>query len=337
MSITAKELARILKLSESAVSLALNNKPGVSTATRHRVIESAKEHGYDFSRLSPAESASALGTIQFVIFKRNGAVVTDTPFFSQISEGVSAACKEERYYMNIQYLYESDDTPSLLDNWKRAGVKGLILLGTEMKKQDMTPFLRNHIPFVLLDNYFDDLEVNSVLINNRRGAFLAAETLIRTYRTQPGYLKSSYSINNFEERADGFFRAIRQRGMSASRTVIHMLTPSIEGSYADMKQMLAQREPLARCYFADNDLIAAGAIRAMKEAGIRIPEDTAVIGFDDMPFCTVMEPSLSTIRVPKHYMGKMAVTRLVELIRTPDTEPVKIEINTSLIKRKSQG
>ena len=77
--------------------------------------------------------------------------------------------------------------------------------------------------------------------------------------------------------------------------------------------------------------------KTMKEAGIRIPEDTAVIGFDDMPFCTVMEPSLSTIRVPKHYMGKMAVTRLVELIRTPDTEPVKIEINTSLIKRKSQG
>lgn len=335
MSITAKELARILHLSESAVSLALNNRPGVSTATRRRVIEAAKEHGYDFSRLAPAEPYSFQGTIQFVIFKRNGAVVTDTPFFSQISEGISETCKKEHYYMNIQYLYENDDVLSLLDTWKRTGIKGLILLGTEMKKQDITPFLRNHIPFVLLDNYFDDCEINSVLINNRQGAFLATEALIRKYRVQPGYLKSSYPINNFEERTDGFFRAIRQRGMSTSRTMIHPLTPSMEGAYADMKQLLEQKEPLARCYFADNDLIAAGAIRAMREADIRIPEDVAVIGFDDMPFCNVMEPALSTIRVPKYYMGKMAVQRLAELIRNPESEPVKIEVSTSLISRKS--
>lgn len=335
MSITSKELAGILHLSESAVSLALNNKPGVSTATRCRVIEAAREHGYDFSRLAPAEPFFVQGTIQFVIFKRNGAVVTDTPFFSQISEGISETCKKERYYMNIQYLYENDDVFSFLDNWKRTGIKGLILLGTEMKKQDIIPFVESHIPFILLDNYFDDFEINSVLINNRRGAFLAAEALIRKYRTQPGYLKSAYPINNFEERADGFFRAIRQRGMSPSRTIIHPLTPSMEGAYADMKQHLDPKEPLARCYFADNDLIAAGAIRAMKEAGIRIPENVAVIAFDDMPFCTVMEPALSTIRVPKYYMGEMAVQRLAELIRHPESEPVKIEINTSLVRRKS--
>ena len=102
-----------------------------------------------------------------------------------------------------------------------------------------------------------------------------------------------------------------------------------------MKELLARGEPLANCYFADNDLIAVGALRAFREAGYRIPQDIAIVGFDNMPVCTYIEPALTTIHVPKEYMGQMAVRRLHELISHSDSQPIKIEISTTLQKRKS--
>lgn len=335
MTITAKELAKKLGLSESAISLALNCKPGVSTATRKRVLAAAEEYGYDLSRVKPEESMHRQGTIYFVIFKKHGAVVTDTPFFSQLSEGVDLACKELPYYLNIQYLYDSENIPMLLSDWKRNGCVGIVLLGTEMQQNDLTVFLQASIPIVLLDNYFEEIKINSVSINNVQGAFMATNYLIRCRKSQPGYLHSSYSINNFEERADGFYKSIRRNGMSSSRSVVHRLSPSVDGAYADMKELLMQNEMLANCYFADNDLIAAGALRAFKEAGYKVPQDIAIVGFDNMPICTYIEPTLSTIHVPKQYMGQMAVRRLHEIIERGDNAPIKIEIATTLKSRET--
>ena len=335
MAVTAKELAKKLNISESAVSLALNNKAGVSTATRKKVFELAKEMGYDFTRLNPEEHSPEKGSINFIIYKKNDAVVTDTPFFSQISEGISRACKKAHYFLNIHYVYDNDPVNILLDNWKKAGIKGLILLGTEMEKSDLNPFLMSGIPCVLLDNYFEKIEIDSILINNVQGAFAATELLIKTYKTQPGYLHSSYFINNFDERADGFYKAIRKSGMSTSRSIVHRLTPSVEGAYADMKELLANHEPLARCYFADNDLIAVGAMKCLKEAGYEIPKDIAIIGFDDLPLCTYIDPPLSTIHVPKQYMGQTAVERLAVLIEGKESLPLKIEVSTKLVRRRT--
>jgi LacI family transcriptional regulator len=352
MSITAKELARQLNLSEAAISMALHNKPGVSTATRKRIIAAAQEQGYDFSRITPSEeTVSQNGTIHFVIYRKNGAVVPnsptrrnnapyvgsirDVPFFSQLSEGIDSGCKLCGYRLNISYLYEGDDISGQLSEWKRNAIKGILLLGTEMERADLAPFLSCGLPFVLVDNYFEELALNCVMINNIQGAFLATEYLIRHRHSQPGYLHSSYSITGFEERSDGFFKAIRKNGLSTSHSVIHSLTPSAEGAYADMKELLASGETISDCYFADNDQIAAGAMRAFQENGYRIPQDISIVGFDDMPLCTYVNPPLTTIHVPKQYMGEMAVKRLAEIIANPSASPVKIEIATSLLKRKS--
>ena len=108
MGITAKELARKLNLSAAAVSMALNHKPGVSTATRQLVLDAAEKYGYDFSRI--AEKHTTSGAIYFVIYKKHGTVVADTPFFSQVSEGISQGCKKNDYRLKISYIYEDEDT-----------------------------------------------------------------------------------------------------------------------------------------------------------------------------------------------------------------------------------
>lgn len=334
MAVTAKELARKLGLSEAAVSMALNNKPGVSTATRQRVLKAAKESGYDFAKKQISPQLKK-GTVCFAIYKKCGAVVSDTPFFSSLSEGISLKCKQENYDFQIRYLYEEDDIQGQVYQLRMANYAGIILLATEMTLISLSYFSEVKTPIVILDSYFETLDYNCVLINNVQGAYLATSHLIRHCKSQPGYLRSGYSISNFEERADGFYKAIRTNGMSATKSIVHRLTPSEEGAYADMKALLRSGEELANCYFADNDHIAIGAMRALVEAGFRIPEDIAIVGFDDLPLCEYFSPPLTTIHVPKQFMGETAAKRIVEIIEGNDGMPVKIEIATILKKRKS--
>ena len=102
-----------------------------------------------------------------------------------------------------------------------------------------------------------------------------------------------------------------------------------------MKRVLASGEKPVDCYFADNDLIAFGAMMALKEAGYRIPEDVAVVGFDDIPACEYMNPPLSTVVVPKLFMGETAAMRVIQLIEGANTQPLKIEVSTKLVRRRS--
>lgn len=334
MSITAKELARILNVSQAAVSIALNNKAGISTSTRKRIIQAAEEYGYDFSRKISSGRAFK-GQICFVIYKKCGAVVADTPFFSELTNSISISCKKAHYDMIIRYLYEDEFLGEQIVQLKSSDFAGMILLATEMDQSSLKAFSEIKVPILILDSYFEASDYDCVLINNIKGAYQATSHLISKRKTQPGYLRSSYSIGNFEERADGFYKAIRANGMSTSKSIVHRLSPSQEGAYADMQAMIEYGEPLADCYFADNDHIAIGAIKAFTQAGIRVPEDIAVVGFDDLPECAYMSPPLTTINVPVTTMGEKAVERLVEMVERKDDVPLKIEISTSLKKRRS--
>ena len=334
MKITAKVLAQELGLSESAVSLALNNKKGVSSKTRKRVLDAARELGYEFADRG-IPSSRKKGSICFLVYKKSGAVVGETAFFSALTDGVNLGCRKEHYDCVVRYLYEDDDLEDQIYSVKTAQFSGIILLATEMDAVTMRLFSSLTTPIVLLDSYCENLEYNYILINNVQGASIATSHLIKRRRTQPGYLRSSYPISNFEQRADGFYKAVRAAGMSASHSPVLYLTPSQEGAYADMKRLLDSGVKPAGSYFADNDLIAIGAIQALEEHGYRIPEDVAIVGFDDIPICSYLNPPLSTVSVPKLLLGETAVFRLVQLIEQKEELPLKIEVCTKLIKRKS--
>lgn len=335
MKITAKELAAKLNLSPAAVSIALNGRQGVSTKTRKRVLEAAEQYGYDFTRISEKKRAS--GTVYFCIYKKHGAVVGDTPFFTQVSDGIAAGCKKAEFRMKISYLYEDSELDREIAEIQFSDCVGMILLGTEMTPEDYTHFSHLPFPVILLDTSMEGVACDCVLMDNVLGAFQAVSHLIKRTRSQPGYLHSFYPISNFNERQDGFYKALRTHGMSSSGSVVHRLPPSMDGAYTDMLELLKAGTPTAPAYFADNDWIAIGAMKAFKKMGYRIPEDVAVIGFDDIPFCTVIEPSLTTIRVPKQSMGEVAVSRLMTRLEQPGTPLEKIRLGTELIRRRSVG
>ncbi len=122
--------------------------------------------------------------------------------------------------------------------------------------------------------------------------------------------------------------------MSTSQSLVLRLPPSQAGAYADMKELLKTEKPV-KCYFADNDLIAIGAIQALKEAGYRIPEDVSIVGFDDIASAEYVSPPLTTMEVPKAYLGEAAVERIIQMMDGRSPQPLKVEVFTRLIRRKS--
>ena len=333
MSISAKELAEILNLSPATVSMVLNNKPGISEKTRKIVLDAAADHGYQSSKKQLQKSTNS--TIQFVIYKKYGTVVTDTPFFSQVTEGINYQCSRNGYHLQITYLYDNQDKNEQIDELKKSSCDGILLLGTEMTVNDLKLFQSLKVPYVILDSYFDDINCDSILINNVQGAYLATEYLIANGHKEIGYLRSNTRISNFSEREDGYYKSLRHNNIPTSHPYVVNITPTTEQAYTDLIDYLNTNPAFPTAYFADNDIIAAAAIRAFKEFNIKVPEQISIIGFDDMPICQFTDPTLTTMYVPKQRLGALAVDRLLNRIDETNMDYIKIELAVQLIERDS--
>jgi DNA-binding LacI/PurR family transcriptional regulator len=334
MAAKIKDIANALNVSASTVSLVLNNKPGVGTDTRERVLNYVNANGLNINTRKNLLNNKSIG---FIIYKKHGKVVSDTPFFSQVIEGIEAEARKNGYNLSITYVNAAEKGAGLMRYLKQNSPEGVILLATEMEQKDLQEFERMNIPFVFLDNSFADEHVDSVFIGNERASCEAVSYLIETGHHDVGYLHSAVHINNFDSRQKGYCLALMKHGIPAKEEDVFLLDSTIEGAYEDMRRILAGGRKIPAALFADNDIIAVGAMKAIKEFGLRIPEDISVIGFDDMPYCELADPPLSTVRVSKQYMGRLAVRRLVEKIESHESKAdyVKIEVGTQLVLRKS--
>ncbi len=333
MPISAKELAEKLNLSPATVSMVLNNKPGISEQTRKTVMDAAAAYGYQSSKKQLMKNLNK--TIQFVIYKKYGTVVSDTPFFSQVTEGINYECSRNGYHLQITYLYDNEDKVKQIEDLKRTSCDGILLLGTEMTPKDYSFFQNFKTPLIILDSYFDDINCDAVLINNVQGAYLATEYLAARGHIKIGYLRSNTRISNFEEREDGYYKSLRRNNIPTGHPYVVNITPTTEQAFLDICNYLEANPALPTAYFADNDIIAAAAIRAFKEYHIKVPEQVSIIGFDDMPICQFTDPTLTTMYVPKQRLGALAVARLMDRMNGTDTENIKIELAVQLIERES--
>jgi len=335
MKLKAKDIAKKLSISPTAVSFVLNNKPGVSEETRRKVLKVTKQMGYNTNILSKS-ALTHNRNIHFIIYKKHGLVISDTPFFSALMEGINREARSLGYNLVVTYIDENkDNLMKMLHIIKRTSPDGIMLLATEMTKKDLKPFKKLNIPLLLLDSYFESENLDTVIINNIEGVYKATCYLAELGHIDIGYLHSSVWINNFDQRMAGFKKAINHEGLKLNKNYIFCLESTINGSYKNMLKILENKPQLPTALFADNDIIAFGAIKAIKEFGIRIPQDISVVGFDNMPFCEMIEPPLTTVMVYKQRMGMIALKRLVERIDETPVETIRIEVNTTLIKRKS--
>jgi LacI family transcriptional regulator len=329
MIVTAKEIARKFGVSAATVSMVLNNRPGISEDTRKKILAFARKMGYE-KQIRPSRAQPR--NLNLVIYKKHGDVVSDTPFFSELTQGIDLETRKSGYNLVISYFYESQDHAGQLRAIADSSSLGIILLATEMMSLDLKPFLPLPVPVILLDNSFSDIDMDSITINNIQGSTQAVRYLEQSGHRKIGHLRSSVGINNFFERREGYLKDITDRKLLKYTVPISSTT---EGAYEDMKKYLAAKPEIPSAFFADNDIIAISCIRALREAGYRIPEDVSIIGFDDIPAAAIIDPPLSTMRVPKKTMGMLAVDRLLKRIHNEAGESVRISVYTTLVIRSS--
>jgi len=326
--VSIKKLSEVTGFSPATISNALNNKRGVKKETVAEILRVAKEMGYI--------SEDRITKIRFVIFKKNGKIIDDTPFFPLLIDGVESECKRLGYEMSICNLDQRDEDYEEQVRWLINDItSGIIFLGTELMENDIDIYRSTKCPFLIFDCFESDMQFDGVLINNADSARVATKYLIDKGHKKIGYLRGDYRIKAFRSRAVGYARAMNNHGLDVDRKYTFTLDTTMDGAYEDMKKVLKRQPELPTALFADNDMIALGAVKALQEYGYKVPEQVSIIGFDDLPFCEITTPRLTTIRVSKQEMGMTAVRRIHEMIKNPGRSKLKISVCTEFVERES--
>ena len=317
--VTAKAIAAKLNLSPSAVSLALNGKPGVSESTRALVLETAMRLGY--SRLDSSGNVPANRTICFVRYAGKIVQIAEhTSFTSFVLQGVEARATELGYSTQVRYLNAGDMyNPQTLEFIRNAD--GVIFLGTDITEAQLPEVeqlfeVLGNTPVVVVDSAELSNRADCVINDCFGGAKSAAELLIRTGHTRIGYVKAKQRIRNLDERERGVHAALAQADLSLSAVI--EVDISSEGAFQDFDTWIKGNPDLPDGLFAENDILAAAVIRSLKKHGYRVPDDVSVIGFDDIPMCEMLDPPLTTVHAFKEELGSVAVEHLDRRIKRGD-------------------
>ncbi len=321
----------------ATLSLVLNNKPGISDGTRRRILGQLEELGYgDLARKNSPKS----GNLCFVVFKKDGEILDQHPFFLLLMEGLEAQTR--KYGLNLLFFTVDCRQPMepQIECLNALDVKGIVVFATEMLQEDISFFQRLSMPFVAMDNDFTCFDVNTVAINNQMGMFQAVEHLVSLGHKEIGCLCASRRISAFAERKQAFQNAMASFDLPLREEYVVTLPYPEQESYHDFKAYLETSPRLPTAFVSEDDTMAIGAMRALREAGFRIPEDVAMVGFNNRPNCASVKPGLTSVDAPKQALGIAAIDALVQLIgrrerQEPPFQGLKTRVSTQLILRGS--
>lgn len=320
-------ISRLTGYSTSTVSNALNHKKGVNADTAKRIQKVASQAGYHGNTI--------ISRIRIIIFRHNGGIIESVQFAQWLVEGVEQEAKEAGMECVISYLDGEGNYADQIQTLLNDSTAGFLILASEMTEAEISFLAKRSEPIVFLDSFSEEVMSSSVLAANVDAAYNAVSYLIKNGHRKIGYIHGELQINAFSYRELGYERAMREHGLDIDPNLQVTVGTTIESAYKKMKDYLEKSPELPTAYFADNDLIAISAMRAIKEKGIRVPEDVSFIGIDDIPYASVSEPRLTTMHVFRHQMGKLAVQRLREKVRDPDSKDMLIEVRTELTIRDS--
>jgi len=337
---TNKQLAEYCHISPTAFSLIINQKPGVSDATRMRVINELKALGITniISNASkPAEKK--VKNICFVIYKKDGAILNVQPFFMLLMENLEKRARKYGYNIILQTVEKQSSMEDQIQYINSLTADGAIIFATEMSDDDIHDFDMLSKPLLAMDNNFSHLPVNSVSIDNQMGTYQAVEFLVNNGHTKIGYLAGKSRISSFIEREKGYREALHSFHIDLDPDYCYQLACSEEGSYQEFREILKRSPKLPTAFVSDDDVITAGVIRALKEFNISVPSDISMIGYNDRPICEITYPKLTTISVSKNSFAIEAIDSLMSILEkigeNIEYRSTKCRIQTKLLIRES--
>jgi LacI family transcriptional regulator, purine nucleotide synthesis repressor len=329
--VSLADIAKKTGYSVATVSNALNHKRSVGEETAEKIREVAADMGY-LRRNAPDRIR--------LIFARKKAITFDsTAHHPYVIEGVEDAARSHGMQTVVSYLdiLGDDDDLARAQELMSDPAEGCILLGTELGRADIARIHPALSRVVLLDCWINNADFDAVTIDNQSSAYHAVAHLIERGHKNIGYLHGNFRLHNFQEREQGFDLALSDNGIDPASAIRVAVGETPESAYRMMREWLAAKPELPTAFFADNDIIAANAMRALAEAGVSVPEDVSLVGFDDVIFAENANPPLTTMRTMRHEMGELAVKLLLEKLARGDAEypTLRYQVSTKLIERQS--
>lgn len=334
------DIAKLAGVSKSAVSLAFNNKPGISQQTKEHILHTAAMHGYTPRSVKKRNETPLKKNhiIRFVACK-NTDVITDQyesqPFFSELLNHLTDIVRETGYTLAISSIDIHDLANELLQLETDQESAGILLLGTDLPFEKIEEIKSIHYNIIVLDTLFEASNMSFVSINNFLGGFQAGEFLYRLGHRKIGFIKSNTRIYNFSKREAGFLHSLERNGLSLNGTYVFEVQPMQVLAQESLKQSIASLKSLPSAFFCENDYMAISTIKSLHELGIKVPEQISVLGFDNIYEANIISPELTTVQVRKDILAKLAIEKLVNNMANQIHEATQSLVNTEIIERNS--
>jgi LacI family transcriptional regulator len=305
--ITIYDLARKLNISSATVSRALKDDPVVSKKTRKRISELAEEMGYRSNNFARNLRTQRTNTIGVIVPRLN------SYFMSTVIAGMESIANSEGYNLIISQSSESAQkemaSAKTMFNNRVDGLLVSLAYDTDAIPH-FEAFIKKNIPLIFFDRVDDHNICTSVLINNRKAAYEATTHLINQGRKRIVYITATPKRNVYVDRLKGYKEALSDKQIDFREEYVLICNLSQE-SGVEAAAIIRRMSPLPDAVFVANDNCAAGCMVALKQSGIRIPQDIAFAGFNNDPVSTVVEPNLTTINYPGYEMGQVAARNLI--------------------------
>ncbi len=333
---TLEEIAKLAGVSRSTVSRVVNGHPNVREPVRERVWQVVRENGYQ-----PHAAARSLVTrrtrIVGVIIPEAVTTLFTDPFFSHLLCGITQICNSHRYFLMLSLFNDPAGPEEMYRRVVRSGhLDGVVVASTRVDDPLITRLLLDRVPFVMVGRHPDD-RISYVDVDNVASSRMAVEHLARLGHSRIATITGPLNMTSGEDRLAGYQQALESQRLPVDEALV------VEGSFSEASGAAAARRLLSQsvtAIFAASDTMALGALKAIQEAGLRVPEDVALVGFDDLPVASALQPALTTVRQPIEQLGSMAADLLLSLLENPPDEPApahRILLPSKLIVRESCG
>ncbi|HEW91252.1 MAG TPA: LacI family transcriptional regulator [Thermotogaceae bacterium] len=327
--VTIKDIARIAGVSVNTVSRALNNKPDINQETKKRILEIADELGYvkNFTASSLKQSKSRI----------IGVVIADNsnPFYAEVLKGIEAAARKYGYQIILcnterDYKIEKDMIKILIGR----RVDGLIVGPVQTKDDDIRMLENMNFPTVILGRHFNDIEIDEIYNDEVKGGYLATKHLIDRGRRKIVMLNGFLEKSPAKMRLEGYQKALEDSNIPFDESRVFIGDIDFLDGYERTLELIEKGIDFdgVFCY---NDIMAFGAIKALRENGFKIPEDVSIVGYDDVLYSELVNPPLTTVRIKKYELGFEAMRMLISRLKGRRKRIKKIVLDVELVIRES--
>ena len=333
MSLTLEDVAKMAGVSRSTVSRVINGEPNVNETTRFKVEKVIKDINFQPNLAARSLAAGQTHILGLVIPVGVSALFSD-PFFPLLVQSISFACNQKGYSIMLWLAEPEFERRTIHQVLYNGLIDGVIVSSMDVKDSIIQTLSERSLPFVTIGRNPLSERTSYVDVDNCNGAREAVLHLLHQGRRRIATISGPLNMIVGVDRLKGYQDALRESGLTYNPDWVVEGDFTDEGGYAAMRRLISHKPDAV---FVASDIMAVAAMRALQDAGFKVPEDVAIIGFDDIPLASRTTPPLTTVRQPVSRMGISAVDILLSLINHPSIHPHRVILSTELVIRSTCG